>query len=90
MKIFDSVVEKELYFLNQRHENSSDKYKDILLWAVGAVTAGELPLYEIKSELKKRIKALDAVKASGATEVYVEILAKAVPKPLKEEVASEE
>ena len=36
------------------------------------------------------IKALDAVKASGATEVYVEILAKAVPKPLKEEVASEE
>jgi len=60
MKIFDSVVEKELYFLNQRHENSSDKYKDILLWAVGAVTAGELPLYEIKSELKKRIKVLDA------------------------------
>ncbi len=31
------------------------------------------------------IKALDAVKASGATEVYVEILAKEVAKPLKEE-----
>ena len=30
------------------------------------------------------IKALDAVKATGATEMYVEILAKAVPKPLKE------
>ncbi len=30
------------------------------------------------------IKALDAVKATGATEVYVEVMAKAVPKPLKE------
>ena len=29
------------------------------------------------------IKALDAVKATGATEVYVEVMAKAVPKPLK-------
>ncbi|MBA1421620.1 MAG: hypothetical protein FAF03_12540 [Epsilonproteobacteria bacterium] len=33
------------------------------------------------------IKALDAVKATGATEVYVEVLAKAVPKPLKDEEA---
>jgi len=31
------------------------------------------------------IKALDAVKASGATEVYVEVIAKAVPKPPKAE-----
>jgi len=30
------------------------------------------------------IKALDAVKATGVSEVYVEILAKAVDKPLKE------
>ena len=36
------------------------------------------------------IKALDAVKATGATEVYVEILAKAVPKPLKVEEPTEE
>ena len=36
------------------------------------------------------IKALDAVKASGATEVYVEILAKAVPKPAKEEKVAKE
>jgi len=36
------------------------------------------------------IKALDAVKAEGATEVYVEILAKAVLKPLKEEVSEDE
>ena len=35
------------------------------------------------------IKALDAVKATGATEVYVEILAKAVPKPLKVEEPTE-
>jgi len=35
------------------------------------------------------IKALDAIKASGATEVYVEILAKAVPKPLKVEETEE-
>jgi len=34
------------------------------------------------------IKALDAVKATGATEVYVEILAKAVDKPVKEIVES--
>jgi len=32
------------------------------------------------------IKALDTIKATGATEVYVEVLAKAVPKPLKVEV----
>jgi len=36
------------------------------------------------------IKALDTVKATGAKEVYVEILAKAVLKPLKEEVSEEE
>ncbi len=39
------------------------------------------------------IKALDAVKATGVTECYVEILAKSVDKPLKEtdsEEANEE
>ena len=36
------------------------------------------------------IKALDGVKAEGATEVYVEILAKAVMKPQKEETPEEE
>ena len=36
------------------------------------------------------IKALDAVKATGATEIYVEILAKAVPKPLKVEEPTED
>jgi len=30
------------------------------------------------------IKALDAVKATGASEVYVEVMAKAVDKPVKE------
>ena len=30
-------------------------------------------------------KELDVVKATGATEVYVEVMAKAVPKPLKVE-----
>jgi len=36
------------------------------------------------------IKALDKVKESGAKEVYVEVLAKAVLKPLKEETATDE
>mgnify|MGYP000019417254 CR=1 FL=1 len=36
------------------------------------------------------IKALDVVKATGATECYIEILAKVVDKPLKEEVESME
>ena len=36
------------------------------------------------------IKELDAVKSTGATECYVEILAKAVNKPLKESDAGEE
>ena len=31
------------------------------------------------------IKELDAVKATGVNEVYVEVMAKAVPKPLKVE-----
>ncbi len=35
-------------------------------------------------EYEALIKALDAVKATGVTECYVEILAKAVNKPLKE------
>lgn len=36
------------------------------------------------------IKELDAVKASGATECYVEILAKIVDKPIKEIVEASE
>lgn len=36
------------------------------------------------------IKGLDAVKATGAKEAYVEILAKAVPKPIKVDVENEE
>lgn len=35
-------------------------------------------------DLDTLIKELDTVKATGATECYVEILAKAVEKPLKE------
>ncbi len=35
-------------------------------------------------EFEALIKALDAVKATGATECYVEILAKVVEKPVKE------
>ena len=35
------------------------------------------------------IKALDAVKETGVKEVYVEILAKEVAKPLKEDVDSD-
>jgi len=41
-------------------------------------------------QIQELIKALDAVKATGVTECYVEILAKAVNKPLKEEVTQEE
>ena len=36
------------------------------------------------------IKALDTVKADGAKECYIEILAKTVDKPVKEEVIQEE
>ena len=36
------------------------------------------------------IKALDTVKADGAKECYVEILAKSVDKPVKDEVVQEE
>ena len=35
-------------------------------------------------EYEALIKALDTVKATGATECYVEVLAKVVEKPLKE------
>ena len=41
-------------------------------------------------EFDALIKALDAVKETGATECYVEILAKVVEKPVKEEPASNE
>lgn len=36
------------------------------------------------------IKALDAIKEEGATEVYVEIIAKAINKPAKEEASQTE
>ena len=36
------------------------------------------------------IKALDAVKATGVTEVYVEVMAKEVSKPVKIEVETSE
>ena len=36
------------------------------------------------------IKALDALKATGVTEIYVEVLAKAVDKPLKVDIPTEE
>ena len=36
------------------------------------------------------IKALDAVKATGVTEVYVEVMAKVVTKPLKPEAETKE
>jgi len=36
------------------------------------------------------IKGLDAVKATGATEVYVEVMAKAVEKPVKVEEETQE
>jgi CCR4-NOT transcriptional regulation complex NOT5 subunit len=35
------------------------------------------------------IKELDVLKATGATEVYVEVIAKAVDKPAKEETVEE-
>ena len=38
-------------------------------------------------EFEALIKALDAVKEGGAKECYVEILAKAVDKPAKEEIS---
>lgn len=41
-------------------------------------------------EFEALIKALDAVKATGAIECYVEILAKVVEKPVKEVVESAE
>jgi len=37
-------------------------------------------------DCEQLIKALDGVKATGVKEVYVEIMAKEVKKPLKEEV----
>ena len=39
---------------------------------------------------EKLIKSLETVKATGATEVYVEVMAKAVEKPLKVEESSED
>ena len=46
---------------------------------VGATSDdAEVVLYE------ELIKAIDAVKATGVTEVYVEVMAKAVDKPIKE------
>ena len=45
---------------------------------------GETPSSAKAVDLEALIKELDAIKSSGATECYVEILAKVVEKPLKE------
>ena len=44
-------------------------------------------------DYKELLKALESIQATGATQVYIEIMAKAVPKPskpIKEEVGEEE
>jgi hypothetical protein len=51
---------------------------------------GETPDTAKVVEYDGLIKALDTVKSTGAKECYVEILAKVVNKPLKEEVESME
>jgi len=77
------------YVKREKKKNLPDKAT--MYWdfdcKIGA-TADEAKVVEYET----LIKALDEVKASGATECYVEVMAKAVDKPLKEsaEEAEEE
>lgn len=69
------------YVKREKKKDLPDKAK--MYWdfdcKVGASSVdAEVVMYE------ELIKALDALKATGVSEVYVEILAKAVDKPLKD------
>lgn len=59
MKKFDDVVEKELYFINQRHKDNSDKYKQLLLHTVGSLSDEYKSLFKIKKELRDAVPKLD-------------------------------
>ena len=59
MDKFDKVVEKELYFINQRHKDNSEKYRSILLSSVGSLAEGKKSLFKIKKELRSAIPGLD-------------------------------
>jgi acetoin utilization deacetylase AcuC-like enzyme len=65
-------------------EDKSTTYWDFDCKVGSTSTDAEVVSYE------ELIKALDAVKATGATEVYVEVMAKVVPKPLKVETPIED
>ena len=69
------------YVKREKKKDLPDKatmYWDFDCKVGSTLTDAEVVLYE------ELIKALDAVKATGVSEVYVEIMAKAVDKPIKE------
>ena len=76
------------YVKREKKKTLSDKvamYWDFDCKIGASVDDAKVVVYE------ELIKALDAIKASGAVEVYVEVLAKEVEKPVKvEEPLSED
>ncbi|MCF6244995.1 MAG: DUF6172 family protein [Sulfurovum sp.] len=75
------------YVKREKKKDLTDK--KLMYWdfdckiGASADIAKEIPYEEL-------IKALDKIKSMGVTEVYVEILAKEVAKPVKEDVDSTE
>ena len=75
------------YVKREKKKTLSDKatmYWDFDCKVGATAETAEVVIFE------ELIKALDKVKEGGAKEVYVEILAKEVAKPLKEDAAAEE
>ena len=75
------------YVKREKKKTLSDKatmYWDFDCKVGATAETAEVVIFE------ELIKALDAVKETGAKEVYVEILAKEVAKPLKEDVSPED
>lgn len=75
------------YVKREKKKDLPDKatmYWDFDCKVGSAPDDAEIVLYE------ELIKALDAVKATGVSEVYIEIMAKAVDKPIKEIIEDSE
>jgi len=77
------AVKNELRKYVKREKKKDLPDKSTMYWdfdcKVGTTSDdAEVVLYE------ELIKALDAVKATGVSEVYIEVMAKAVDKPIKE------
>jgi len=82
-RVFESIKhEIRKYIKREKKKDLLDK--KTMYWAFDCKVGQSENDAKVSTE-ETLMKALDNIRASGAKEIYVEILAKSVEKPLKEE-----